>query len=158
MKRLTRTALALSGGAAALLLAGLVVLAVVVGVVLLYAAISPPPSARVTPAPPAPAATQLGRPHTSATHGTYPCRPGQAPPGVSCGGYSYPGAGAGPQPLGGMSLVPSGPSQVSHRPKVVERQWLPTTIRPLRRSDGKEAPFAGHALQLVSAAVFEFES
>ncbi len=52
MKRLTRTALALSGGAA-----GLVVLAVVAVVVLLYAAISPPPtSARVTPTPPAPTA------------------------------------------------------------------------------------------------------
>jgi hypothetical protein len=57
MKMLTRTALALSGGVAALVLAGLVVLAVVVVVVLLFAAISPPPaSARVTPAPPAPAA------------------------------------------------------------------------------------------------------
>jgi hypothetical protein len=57
MKMLNRTALALAGGAAALVLAGLVVLAVVVVVVLLFAAISPPPtSARVTPAPPAPAA------------------------------------------------------------------------------------------------------
>ena len=60
MKRLTRTALALSGGAAALVLAGLVVLAVVVGVVLLYAAIPLPTSARVTPAPPAPAAVAPG--------------------------------------------------------------------------------------------------
>jgi hypothetical protein len=29
---------------------------------------------------------------------------------------------------------------------------------PLRRSDGKEAPLAGHALERVSAAVFELES
>jgi hypothetical protein len=28
----------------------------------------------------------------------------------------------------------------------------------LRRSDGEEAPFAGHALELMSAAVFELES
>jgi hypothetical protein len=61
MKRLTRTALALSGGAAALVLVGLVVLAVIMGVVLLFAAISPPPtSARVTPAPHAPAAAAPG--------------------------------------------------------------------------------------------------
>jgi hypothetical protein len=29
---------------------------------------------------------------------------------------------------------------------------------PLRRGDGEEAPFAGHALELVSAALLEFES
>ena len=29
---------------------------------------------------------------------------------------------------------------------------------PLRRSDGEEMPFAGHALELVSAAVLELES
>jgi hypothetical protein len=29
---------------------------------------------------------------------------------------------------------------------------------PLRRGDGEEVPFAGHALELVSAAVFELES
>jgi hypothetical protein len=28
----------------------------------------------------------------------------------------------------------------------------------LRRRDGEEVPFARHALELVSAAVFEFES
>ena len=28
---------------------------------------------------------------------------------------------------------------------------------PLRRRDGEEPPFAGHALELVSAAVFELE-
>jgi hypothetical protein len=60
MKLLTRAALALAGGAAALVLAGLVVLAVVMGVVLLYAAIPLPTSARVTPAPPAPAAVAPG--------------------------------------------------------------------------------------------------
>ena len=30
--------------------------------------------------------------------------------------------------------------------------------RPLRRNDGEEPPLAGHALELVSAAVIEFES
>ena len=29
---------------------------------------------------------------------------------------------------------------------------------PLRRGDGEEMPFAGHALERVSAVVFEFES
>jgi hypothetical protein len=29
---------------------------------------------------------------------------------------------------------------------------------PLRIGDGEEVPFAGHALELVTAAVFEFES
>ena len=29
---------------------------------------------------------------------------------------------------------------------------------PLRRGDGEEVPFAGHALELVSAAVLELES
>jgi len=29
---------------------------------------------------------------------------------------------------------------------------------PLRRGDGEEAPLAGHALELVSAAIFELES
>jgi hypothetical protein len=33
--------------------------------------------------------------------------------------------------------------------------WQP--MAPLRRGDGEEAPFAGHAFELVSAAVFEFE-
>ena len=28
---------------------------------------------------------------------------------------------------------------------------------PLRRGDGEQVPFAGHALELVSAAVFELE-
>ena len=38
---------------------------------------------------------------------------------------------------------------------------LRTFIRasaPLRRSDGGYVPFAGHAFELVSAAIFEFES
>jgi hypothetical protein len=57
MKRVTRTAVALSGGAAAVVLALAVVVAVVMVVVLLFAAIAPPPtSAGVTPSPRAPAA------------------------------------------------------------------------------------------------------
>jgi len=35
---------------------------------------------------------------------------------------------------------------------------LPSIGVPLRRRDGKHAPFAGHALELMRAAVFEFES
>ena len=33
-----------------------------------------------------------------------------------------------------------------------------TSNPPLRRGDGEEAPLAGHALELVSAAVLELES
>jgi hypothetical protein len=35
---------------------------------------------------------------------------------------------------------------------------LPSIDVPLRRSDGEEAPLAGHALELVSSAVLELES
>ncbi len=43
------------------------------------------------------------------------------------------------------------PKEVSHEP------LHPVTPPPLR-GDGEQMPFAGHALELVSAAVFELES
>jgi hypothetical protein len=62
-----------------------------------------------------------------------------------CGAVSY-----GPALTSGCSLL-DGPARERGGP-------LPSIDVALWRSDHEEAPFAGHALELVSAAILELES